>query len=342
MRSYLLKNASSAIVSVCHPTAATTHSSRPASTVVMVRCSTTGGLGVRQSNGKPRLNPNALSFNLSHSRHLVACAIARAMPVGIDVQRTDRLTQIEQLATEFFSTSEAASIRRAHGNEQTLFFDLWTLKEAFVKAIGLGLSQPLNMFSFVLDEDDSHIRFEAPPGYYGFEWQFALYAPAADARLAVAAHAPMHTVHWCAHETHSDGEVEMKPVERQRTDSPHRFDQRCAGESAPAGRRGFATRSSRPTASSSARHGPRFRIPRPIPPGLTSKAYGVMNVSNLDIQLDDAFHRTQLTSINLMWNRVPYVDIVVGPSPAPASTKRMASGLGPTRTMYGFRSNGTL
>ena len=167
---------------------------------------------VRETHGKPRLNPNALSFNLSHSRHLVACAIARAMPVGIDVERTDRLTQIEQLATEFFSTSEAASIRRAHGNEQTLFFDLWTLKEAFVKAIGLGLSQPLNMFSFVLDEDDSHIRFEAPPGYYGFEWQFALYAPAADARLAVAAHAPMHTVHWCAHETHFDGEVEMKPV----------------------------------------------------------------------------------------------------------------------------------
>jgi hypothetical protein len=76
----------------------------------------------------------------------------------------------------------------------------------------LGLSQPLNMFSFVLNDDDSHIRFEAPPGYNGFEWQFALYAPAADARLAVAAHEPIHTVHWCAHETHFDGELEMKPV----------------------------------------------------------------------------------------------------------------------------------
>ncbi len=40
-------------------------------------------------------------------------------------------------------------------------------------------------------------------------------------------------------------------------------------------------------------------------------AYGVVNVSNLDIQLEDAFHRTQRTSINLVWNPVPFVDIVV-------------------------------
>ena len=43
----------------------------------------------------------------------------------------------------------------------------------------------------------------------------------------------------------------------------------------------------------------------------TPVTYGVVNVSNLDIQLDDAFHRTQRTSINLMWNPVPFVDIVV-------------------------------
>ena len=43
----------------------------------------------------------------------------------------------------------------------------------------------------------------------------------------------------------------------------------------------------------------------------TAVTYGLVNVSNLDIQLDDAFHRTQRTSINLMWNPVPFVDIVV-------------------------------
>jgi hypothetical protein len=41
----------------------------------------------------------------------------------------------------------------------------------------------------------------------------------------------------------------------------------------------------------------------------TAVTYGVVNVSNLDIQLDDAFHRTQRTSINLMWNPVPFTDI---------------------------------
>jgi len=43
----------------------------------------------------------------------------------------------------------------------------------------------------------------------------------------------------------------------------------------------------------------------------TAVTYGVVSVSNLDMQLEDAFHRTQRTSINLMWNPVPFVDIVV-------------------------------
>ena len=43
----------------------------------------------------------------------------------------------------------------------------------------------------------------------------------------------------------------------------------------------------------------------------TAVTYDLVNVSNLDLQLDDTFHRTQRTSINLMWNPVPFVDIVV-------------------------------
>ena len=67
----------------------------------------------------------------------------------------------------------------------------------------------------------------------------------------------------------------------------------------------------------------------------------MVNVSNLDIQLDDAFHRTQRTSINLMWNPVPFVDIVVEYF---AGTRVNKNGQRAwyDRTMYGFRSNGTL
>ena len=43
----------------------------------------------------------------------------------------------------------------------------------------------------------------------------------------------------------------------------------------------------------------------------TAVTYGVVNVSNLDIQLGEAFHRTQRTSVNVMWNPVPFVDIIV-------------------------------
>ena len=163
---------------------------------------------IRDGNGKPRLETETLSFNLAHSRNVVACAVARAMPVGIDVERTDGDIEVAQLAAGFFSASEGTAVTGAASNRQTLFFELWTLKEAFLKAIGLGLSHPLSTFSFVLNPEDGHIEFEAPPGYDGAEWSFALYAPAADTRLAVAAHAPSHAVRWRAHTMHLDEHLE--------------------------------------------------------------------------------------------------------------------------------------
>jgi 4'-phosphopantetheinyl transferase len=164
------------------------------------------------ANGKPFLSDAGLSFNLSHTRGLVACGIARAMPVGIDVERTDRQIQTATLAERFFSAPEAASLGRGSTNAGDRFFDLWTLKEAFIKAIGTGLSQPLNSFSFDLDRDDRSIGFAAP-GFDAAEWQFALYAPLPDARLAVAVHARgKRRVRWHAREILAYGIGRIEPI----------------------------------------------------------------------------------------------------------------------------------
>jgi len=164
-------------------------------------------------NGKPFLSGGELSFNLSHTRGLVACGIARALPVGIDVERIDRPVDVEQLAARFFSPSETASLRSGRVDARVRFFDLWTLKEAFIKAIGAGLSQPLNSFSFDLDRDERRVTFSAPRGFDATEWQFALYAPLSDARLAIAAQGTRAcTVRWRAYDAQPNGFTLIDPI----------------------------------------------------------------------------------------------------------------------------------
>jgi 4'-phosphopantetheinyl transferase len=140
--------------------------------------------------GKPFLAGNgSLSFNLSHTRGLVACAIGPGMAIGVDVEEAARVIDAAAIAERYFSPSEVASLTRCAGPAHRLrFLELWTLKESFIKAVGIGLSQPLNSMSFGLEEEGA-IAFEPPAGFTPSEWHFALYEPPGSARIAVAAHA---------------------------------------------------------------------------------------------------------------------------------------------------------
>jgi 4'-phosphopantetheinyl transferase len=141
--------------------------------------------------GKPFLPGDpALSFNLSHTRQLVACAIAAGTPVGIDVERAARLVDAGAIASRYFSPFEVASLERCRGDAHKLrFLELWTLKESFVKAVGVGLTMPLHSMTFALD-DEHAVVFHPPPGYRQAEWHFALFEPGGAARMAVAIQAP--------------------------------------------------------------------------------------------------------------------------------------------------------
>ncbi len=90
-----------------------------------------------------------LTFNLSHSRKLVALAIARGCELGIDTEDTLTRTPPLEIADRFFAPEEVASLR-ALPEEQRLqrFFQHWTLKESYIKARGRGLSLPLDQFAF--------------------------------------------------------------------------------------------------------------------------------------------------------------------------------------------------
>ncbi len=93
-------------------------------------------------NGKPALIQTFtdLRFNLSHSADLALIAIARGREVGVDVERVQKDILFEQIAEHYFEPAEAWDLRIAPLHERAVrFFDLWTRKEACLKAEGTGL-----------------------------------------------------------------------------------------------------------------------------------------------------------------------------------------------------------
>ncbi len=138
--------------------------------------------------GKPALADaqSPLAFNLSHAHGLVACAVTSGAAVGIDVEQVTRATDWRGIASRYFSPAELAEIDGVDPAVQAIrFFEIWTLKEAFIKALGVGLSQPLNAMTFSAERPEA-VAFALPSSVDGGVWQFALYAPTAAHRLAVA------------------------------------------------------------------------------------------------------------------------------------------------------------
>lgn len=91
----------------------------------------------------------ALHFNLSHTHSLITLALTREAAVGVDVENvTSRAAPIE-VADRFFSRDEARELRTLEpARQQHRFFEYWTLKESYIKARGMGLSIPLDRFTF--------------------------------------------------------------------------------------------------------------------------------------------------------------------------------------------------
>ncbi len=102
-------------------------------------------------HGKPSLAGGRPEFNLSHSGDVAVVAISGAGEVGVDIEAIRPLDDGQAIAGRFFATGEAERLRRlAPELRDEAFFACWTRKEAFVKAIGEGLSHPLDSFEVTL------------------------------------------------------------------------------------------------------------------------------------------------------------------------------------------------
>jgi 4'-phosphopantetheinyl transferase len=131
----------------------------------------------------------ALRFSLSHTSGLVACAVALDCDCGVDVESSDRRGDLRGVARRVLAPNELADLEsRTDGERHDRFLAYWTLKEAYVKARGLGLSLPLRQFSFSLLEEHIRIEFAVPDEDAAHSWQFSLLRPTPRHVLAVAVH----------------------------------------------------------------------------------------------------------------------------------------------------------
>ena len=108
-------------------------------------------------------NRDGLHFNVSHTHGLIVCAVTRGRALGVDIEYEPRDSQTTKIADRFFAPAEVAALHRLPESEQReRFFCYWTLKEAYIKARGMGLAIPLKRFWFDV-ETAGVIRFDNDP-----------------------------------------------------------------------------------------------------------------------------------------------------------------------------------
>lgn len=104
----------------------------------------------RHGSAKPALDPRMgaeLRFNFTHSHDLALCALSRSREVGIDLEQIQPDVSYEAIATTFFSNREQHALASLPPTQRSRgFYHCWTRKEALVKALGVGLTLPLQGF----------------------------------------------------------------------------------------------------------------------------------------------------------------------------------------------------
>jgi 4'-phosphopantetheinyl transferase len=133
--------------------------------------------------GKPvlaaELNGMQACFNLSHSNDLALLAVTQNREVGIDLEFVRPIPEAEQIAAKTFAGRENAAIQTQPEELKTqAFFNCWTRKEAYIKAVGDGLSRPLNDFEVSVDSDPKLLHVRGLPEEV-VRWSFHAFIPAA-------------------------------------------------------------------------------------------------------------------------------------------------------------------
>ncbi len=138
---------------------------------------------IRNDHGKPAIDPAMASprlhFSLAHTAGLAAVAVTASHELGVDLERTDRRVDAQGLIRRFFPPEEIAELETAPPDLlRDRFFRHWTLKEAYLKALGRGLSLSLQTIGFQLSEGrPCRIAVSGGDQPDAGGWRFALIEP---------------------------------------------------------------------------------------------------------------------------------------------------------------------
>ncbi|MDQ6976183.1 MAG: 4'-phosphopantetheinyl transferase superfamily protein [Mariprofundaceae bacterium] len=135
---------------------------------------------LRNAYGKPYLCQNGihplLYYNLSHTDDLIVMALSKGCELGVDVESTHRIVCREEIVRSYFAKSETDDIQKqATEKEKNIrFYQYWTLKEAYIKALGKGIGSNLESIHFDLT-DSKKIKHTDENNLDNTLWQHYLF-----------------------------------------------------------------------------------------------------------------------------------------------------------------------
>lgn len=158
------------------------------------------------AHGKPHIiAPDIrvpLRFNLSHTQDAIACAVSHGLELGVDIEYVPYDQDFLEVVPMVLAPAEAAELNLLRPPaRRRRFYTLWTLKEAYLKAVGTGLSVPLDTLQFHPDCRPLRIEFTSNSAEEPAHWHFESLFPTPEHALALAVAADPGrpvcvTMHW--------------------------------------------------------------------------------------------------------------------------------------------------
>jgi 4'-phosphopantetheinyl transferase len=143
---------------------------------------------VSNQNGKPAIsNPifQPLKFNVSHTASVIVMAVTLQNEIGVDIELKSKSSRSMEIADHFFSPDEAAYLNSLPEHlQKERFCELWTLKEAYIKAKGVSLITSFDKFSFQF-LNENHISFKSSKEKIS-SWKFWLFEASEKYKIALA------------------------------------------------------------------------------------------------------------------------------------------------------------